>query len=77
MVDMINTVLLRAMGAVANLKARLSEERGQDLIEYVVLGGLIALVAAGALIVLSTSGAFESMTNTITNCVKFQSPCGA
>ncbi len=77
MVALINTTLLRAMGAVANLKTRLSEERGQDLIEYVVLGGLIALVAATALVILGIAGGpFDVMAETIGNCVSFSDPCG-
>ena len=31
------------------LKALLSEDEGQDLIEYVLIAGLVALVAVGAI----------------------------
>ncbi len=43
MVALINTALLRTTAAVAGLRARLAEERGQDLLEYALLGGLIAI----------------------------------
>ena len=51
MVALINTALLRAVTSVNGLRARLSEERGQDLLEYALLGGLIAfaLLAFGVL----------------------------
>ncbi len=47
-------------------------ERGQDLIEYSMLGGLIALaiIAVGAL---AFSGALDSMANGIGNCIDFDS----
>ena len=76
MVAMINTALLRAMGAVAGLKARLSEERGQDLLEYVMLGGLIALVVAAALALALTTDVLDGFTGTIADCIQFDSPCG-
>lgn len=45
-------------------------ERGQDLIEYAMLGGLIALaiIAVG---VLAFSDALESMANGIGACIDF------
>jgi Flp pilus assembly pilin Flp len=56
MVALINTALLRTTTALAGLRARLAEERGQDLLEYALLGGLVAigLIAAVTLF----SGAF-------------------
>ena len=77
MVEMINTALLRAMSAVAGLKARLSEERGQDLLEYGMVAGLIAIaIVAGFLLF---SGDILSLANGIGDCIDFDSsassPC--
>ena len=51
-------------------------ERGQDLIEYAMLGGLIALaiIAVG---VLAFSGAITDMTTGIGECIDFKAstPC--
>jgi Flp pilus assembly pilin Flp len=51
--------------------ARLRGERGQDLIEYALLGGLIAaaIIAVGAL---AYSGALNSMAAGISDCVDFK-----
>ncbi|MCJ7492455.1 MAG: Flp family type IVb pilin [Dehalococcoidia bacterium] len=53
------------------LKMRLSDERGQDVIEYAMLGGLIAM--AILLIVGAFSGALGSMANGIERCIDFDS----
>ena len=75
-----NTALLRMMTAVSGLRSRFSEERGQDLLEYALLGGLIAaaIVAVAALGVMT--GAIEGMADGIANCIDFDnsaaSTCG-
>ena len=74
MIAMINNVLLRGLTAVSSLKARIGSERGQGIIEYVVLAGFIGLVAAAALAFLLPD-AFDNMTETISNCVQFDTPC--
>ena len=71
MVAFINTALLRAMTAVASLKARLREERGQDLIEYALLGGLIALAITAAAVVAALTGGLEAMADGIASCIDF------
>ena len=77
MVAIINTALLRVYTAAQDLKVRLSEERGQDLIEYAMLGGLIALgiIGAGLLFV----GPLQDMATGIGNCIDFDAggvtPC--
>ncbi len=76
MVALINTALLRAMSAVSGLRARLSEERGQDLIEYALLGGLIAGAMLVAAVLTGFSGALTAMANNIKNCVSFTGTCG-
>ena len=74
MVAIINNVLLRGIAAVSELKARLSEDRGQDLIEYALLGGLVSagfVVAA----VLVFPAAFDTMVDAIAECVDFDDVC--
>ena len=74
----INTALLRMMTAVSGLRARFSEERGQDLLEYALLGGLIAAAITLAAVVLAMQGALGSMADGIARCIDFDSgtPCG-
>ena len=47
-------------------------EQGQDLIEYAMLGGLIALAIIGVG-VLALTGALNDLFNGIGNCVDFDS----
>jgi Flp pilus assembly pilin Flp len=68
---LINEALLRVYIAAGSLKARLSEERGQDLIEYAMLGGLIALAIAAS--VLFLQDAIADMADGISACVDFNS----
>ena len=78
MVAMINNAMMRAMTAVGELRARLAEERGQDLLEYALLGGLIAGAMVGAFVVFG--GAITGMANGIAECINFndlQNPCTA
>ena len=72
-----NTALLRMMTAVSGLRARFSEERGQDLLEYALLGGLIAAAITAAAVVLLMSGALTAMAGGIADCIDFDSgtPC--
>ena len=76
MVAIINKTLMQAMVAAQGLRARLSEERGQDLIEYAMLGGLIAvaIITVGAL---AYQGALTSMASGIGDCIDFDgtTPC--
>jgi Flp pilus assembly pilin Flp len=51
------------------IKAHLGNERGQDLIEYAMLGGLIALALIGGALVFS--GALSSMAAGISDCIDF------
>ncbi|OGO51718.1 MAG: hypothetical protein A2148_02830 [Chloroflexi bacterium RBG_16_68_14] len=73
MATLINTVLLRAMVAVAELRTRLAEERGQDLLEYALLGGLIAAAITAAAVVGVMTGALEAMAGGIADCIDFDS----
>ena len=69
MVALINTALLRAVTSVKGLRARLSEERGQDLLEYALLGGMVAIGILAALVIFTP--ALESMATGIKNCIDF------
>ncbi len=73
-----NTALLRMMTAVSGLRARFSEERGQDLLEYALLGGLIAAAITAVAVVLALTGALETMAEGIGYCIDFDSvtTCG-
>ena len=75
--SLINNALVRMMTAVSSLRERASSERGQDLMEYALLGGLTAavVVAAGTLVLLTDALgiAFQG----IANCIDFDdlTPC--
>ncbi len=60
---------------VSYIMTRLRTERGQDLIEYALLGGLIALAIIGT--VLAFQGALTSMAGGISDCIDFNkaTPC--
>ena len=78
MVAIINEALLRAMVGARDLGARLREERGQDLLEYALLGGLIAAGITAAAVFLAFQGALEGMANGIAECIDFDNltdPC--
>jgi Flp pilus assembly pilin Flp len=54
------------------LGARIGGERGQDLIEYALLSGIIAAAIAGVTAGI-LSGALSSMANGIARCIDFDS----
>jgi Flp pilus assembly pilin Flp len=55
---------------VASFKERLAEERGQDLIEYAMLGGLLA-VAIAAVLLTPLKTALTDMATGIGDCIDF------
>lgn len=55
--------------AILSFVIRLRSERGQDLLEYAMLGGLIA--AAIAVIAVVFSGAIGDMAAGISKCIDF------
>ena len=65
----INMALTRVMLAVSGLKTRLTEERGQDLLEYALLGGLIAAALVAIFAIFGT--ALVDMGNNIAACIDF------
>ena len=78
MVDLINTALMRTAMAMGRLRQRLTEERGQDLMEYAMLSGLVALVIAGVGAAIFT-GAVNNMITGVANCIDFTNgiACGS
>ena len=53
------------------IRMQVRTERGQDLLEYALLGGLIALAIMAGVLVLS--GAIASMAGGISDCIDFDS----
>lgn len=53
------------------VRAHVRSERGQDLIEYAALGGLIAAALAAVLAAGVLSGALDTMFTNISYCVDF------
>ena len=51
--------------------SHLRDERGQDLIEYALLGGTIALAIMAVGVLLALTGALTSMATGIGNCIDF------
>lgn len=72
---MINTVMLSVMAFVQNsivfTVRKLRDERGQDILEYAVLAGAIALVAGGALFFFIDDGVWDTFTEKIGGCLTF------
>jgi Flp pilus assembly pilin Flp len=54
------------------VRNHIASERGQDLIEYAMLSGLIALALTGAAVAVYT-GAVSSMAQGISDCIDFKS----
>jgi Flp pilus assembly pilin Flp len=63
-------MLSRVIVGVRGIAARYTGERGQDLIEYALLAGIIAaaIVGVGAAVL---TGALSSMAQGIANCIDF------
>ena len=73
---MVNNIVLSVMSWGSSLKdaisTRLREESGQDLLEYAVLVGAIAAVAAGVLYAIGPT-AFQPFADKVTACLTFDS----
>ena len=52
---------------------RLKSERGQDLIEYAMLSGLIATILIAASLLLGLTDPIQDMLTGIGNCIDFNS----
>jgi hypothetical protein len=67
-------MLLAGLPWAGYVRAKLSSlagERGQDLIEYAIVGGLIAAIGVAALAFLLEENPVEAMFVGVTNCVDF------
>ena len=71
MFALITNARLMAGTAAGYLRARFGEERGQDLIEYAMLGGLLAVAITAVAVVAAMTGALDSMATGISNCIDF------
>lgn len=61
---------------IVSIMARLRSERGQDLLEYALLSGLIAAAIFAAFSIAAFTGALDSMATNIADCVDFEpTPC--
>ncbi|MBI5288795.1 MAG: hypothetical protein HY873_07470 [Chloroflexi bacterium] len=71
---MINTVMLTAMtwvtSTVGSFIARIKEERGQDILEYAVLAGAIA-IGAGVLLTFFGPDFWDTFGTVIEGCLTF------
>ena len=65
---MLTSLALKAFGALSRLPARTAGERGQDLIEYSMLGGILAASIVGIAYLVLT-GSLDSMFSGIGNCI--------
>jgi Flp pilus assembly pilin Flp len=59
--------------AITSLYVRLRSERGQDLLEYALLGGLIAAALIALFTLGAISGGTKSMVENIRDCIDFES----
>ena len=71
----VNEVLLRAMKGAQGLVRHLRSERGQDTLEWAMLGGVVAIAILGAFVILG--GAVNDLLTGISACVDFDgiTPC--
>ncbi len=58
---------------IDSVKARIGSERGQDLIEYALLGGLIAMALVAAAVLVAYTSAVQGMAGGIKDCIDFDS----
>lgn len=68
MTALLNEALPRGYVAVRGVGARLREERGQDLIEYAVLSGVVGAAIAGVA-ALALTGALGTFFDNVEACV--------
>jgi Flp pilus assembly pilin Flp len=75
MVAIINNALLHVVTAATGLVRRIREESGQDLIEYALLGGGVAIALVLGLVLFDE--AIADMVEGIATCIDFQETDGA
>ena len=62
---------------VSGLLGRVRGESGQDLIEYALLGSLLAAALLAAAFLTPLSDALESMADGVGNCIDFDNSAGS
>lgn len=75
MFALIANARLMAGLAAGVLRARIGEERGQDLIEYAVFGGILAAFIVGLGAALAATGALSDMADGLAACLDFAGGC--
>jgi Flp pilus assembly pilin Flp len=72
------TVFSWIMVGLMGLRERRDSESGQDLIEYALLGGLIAAAVIAVVALGTMTNAVTAMGNGISACIDFKksTPCG-
>ena len=73
----VSYVLSFATSRVSGLLGRVRGESGQDLIEYALLGSLIAAAIIAAAFLTGFSDALDSMAAGIGNCIDFDNGPGS
>ncbi|GAG50675.1 unnamed protein product [marine sediment metagenome] len=68
---MTDRIVIWVLTAVASLRNKLAEQRGQDLIEYALLGGLIAAALIAAFTLTGLTEAVGKMADGIGDCIDF------
>ena len=69
---MLQTMSIRALVAIQSLVRSLHrDERGQDMLEWVLLGGMVALGIVTVAVVFT--GALNTMIGNLGNCLDFTS----
>lgn len=71
---LIHTASQHVIAVLAGLRARLADERGQDLVEYGLLTGLLGVAIVGGFLLFPA--AIEVMTGFIADCISFSGNCG-
>ena len=72
MASLLNTAVLRLSVAIANLRAR-GDERGQTLVEYGLLTGLLAVAIIGGFLLLTQN--VTVLSDAIAECINFDNVC--
>jgi hypothetical protein len=74
---LVSDIILSAYAWVTSRWALLKEEHGQDILEYAVIAGAIALIFAGILFAFDWDTPFEDFYDNISACIEFDSDnCG-
>jgi hypothetical protein len=70
-----NNIIMSVMAWTANtvgyFVTKLKEERGQDILEYAIMAGAIAILLGGALFIAIDENVVENFTTKVTSCLNF------